>query len=191
VEKEFCTDVIFETNCWFVIDRPIRNEKGVLKKARAWFNFVAGQDNNRGDDPSRPRASLVLCRPETGRWHQIRKHLSGLSHPILGDSTHGNSRENRLWREQRGMLPERTCLHLARIQIIRNVSEGAASLTTTTTDAEATTTTSIIDDIDVQCPWPPICFNCCTTIYQRYWKRQNRIWKKRREFIFVVVRPLP
>ena len=37
--------------------------------------------------------------PQTGRWHQIRKHLNGLSHPILGDA-HGDSRVNHWWREE-------------------------------------------------------------------------------------------
>jgi 23S rRNA pseudouridine1911/1915/1917 synthase len=34
-------------------------------------------------------ATLVRCRLETGRTHQIRLHLAGVSHPVLGDSAHG------------------------------------------------------------------------------------------------------
>ena len=36
--------------------------------------------------------SLVVARPKTGRWHQIRKHLGSLSHPILNDASHGDTR---------------------------------------------------------------------------------------------------
>lgn len=36
-------------------------------------------------------ASLLCCQPETGRTHQIRVHLSGLGHPILGDHQYGRS----------------------------------------------------------------------------------------------------
>jgi hypothetical protein len=43
-----------------------------------------------------------------------------LSHPILGDTTHGDRRVNRSWRNERGMLPERTCLHLAKLEIAPN-----------------------------------------------------------------------
>ncbi|WP_042280974.1 RluA family pseudouridine synthase [Candidatus Protochlamydia sp. R18] len=35
------------------------------------------------------KASLVRCFPKTGRTHQIRVHLAGLGHPILGDYQYG------------------------------------------------------------------------------------------------------
>ncbi len=35
------------------------------------------------------KASLVWCAPQTGRTHQLRVHLSGVGHPILGDSQYG------------------------------------------------------------------------------------------------------
>ncbi|MCM0605176.1 MAG: RluA family pseudouridine synthase [Xanthomonadaceae bacterium] len=35
--------------------------------------------------------SLVELRPETGRYHQIRRHLKFLGHPILGDTQYGGS----------------------------------------------------------------------------------------------------
>lgn len=33
--------------------------------------------------------TLVECSPATGRRHQIRKHLSGIGHPIVGDKEYG------------------------------------------------------------------------------------------------------
>jgi tRNA pseudouridine65 synthase len=41
------------------------------------------------------RFSLVDCRPETGRYHQIRLHLRHLRHPIIGDTAHGDKPHNR------------------------------------------------------------------------------------------------
>ncbi|MFM1874249.1 MAG: rRNA pseudouridine synthase, partial [Planctomycetota bacterium] len=35
--------------------------------------------------------TLVLCRPHTGRTHQIRVHLEALGHPILGDKLYGRT----------------------------------------------------------------------------------------------------
>jgi tRNA pseudouridine65 synthase len=100
---------------WFEVNRPIKDESGKLNDAITFFRFVAGQDNDYGK-LDRPRASVVLCRPKTGRWHQIRRHLKGLSHPILGDS-YGNSETNREWRNERGLAPERTCLHLLKLEL--------------------------------------------------------------------------
>ena len=37
----------------------------------------------------KPVASLIECRLETGRTHQIRVHLAHLGHPLLGDGTYG------------------------------------------------------------------------------------------------------
>jgi 23S rRNA pseudouridine1911/1915/1917 synthase len=37
----------------------------------------------------KPVASLLACRLETGRTHQIRVHLAHSGHPLLGDSVYG------------------------------------------------------------------------------------------------------
>jgi 23S rRNA pseudouridine1911/1915/1917 synthase len=37
----------------------------------------------------RPVASLLACRLETGRTHQIRVHLAHIGHPLLGDDVYG------------------------------------------------------------------------------------------------------
>jgi 23S rRNA pseudouridine1911/1915/1917 synthase len=37
----------------------------------------------------RPVASLLVCRLDTGRTHQIRVHLAHIGHPLLGDDTYG------------------------------------------------------------------------------------------------------
>lgn len=44
------------------------------------------------------RCSLVLAMPETGRLHQIRRHLRHISHPLVGDVKHGSGVINRHYR---------------------------------------------------------------------------------------------
>ncbi len=41
----------------------------------------------------KPFASLVECRLETGRTHQIRVHLTHLGHPLIGDPSYGRARQ--------------------------------------------------------------------------------------------------
>lgn len=45
------------------------------------------------------RYSLVKCVPQTGRKHQIRRHLKHLSHPIIGDAKHGKGNHNRFFQQ--------------------------------------------------------------------------------------------
>ena len=40
--------------------------------------------------------SLLAVRIETGRKHQIRRHLSGIGHPVIGDPRHGPRRPVRV-----------------------------------------------------------------------------------------------
>jgi 23S rRNA pseudouridine1911/1915/1917 synthase len=37
-------------------------------------------------------ASLVECRLETGRTHQVRVHLAHLGHPLIGDAVYGRNK---------------------------------------------------------------------------------------------------
>jgi tRNA pseudouridine65 synthase len=48
------------------------------------------------------RYALVELTPHTGRRHQLRRHLASESHPIVGDSTYGKGKHNRLFREMFG-----------------------------------------------------------------------------------------
>ena len=49
---------------------------------------------------SSARYSLVSLTPETGRKHQIRRHMKHIFHPIIGDTTHGDGKHNNMFREQ-------------------------------------------------------------------------------------------
>lgn len=45
------------------------------------------------------RYSLLAVNPRTGRKHQIRRHMKHIFHPVIGDTTHGDGRHNRIFRE--------------------------------------------------------------------------------------------
>jgi len=55
------------------------------------------------------RCSLVLAMPETGRLHQVRRHLCHINHPLVGDVKHGSGAINRHYRAMYGL--HRLALH--------------------------------------------------------------------------------
>lgn len=46
------------------------------------------------------RYSWLGLTPHTGRKHQLRRHMLHLRHPIVGDTTHGDGRQNEFLRQQ-------------------------------------------------------------------------------------------
>jgi len=85
-----------------VIDRPIGMENGVKRRidplgkaAVTHYRVLQRAENGR---------ALLRLRLETGRTHQIRVHMSSLSHPVAGDFMYG-------W--ELPQLPGRFALHAA------------------------------------------------------------------------------
>ena len=86
------------------IDYPLRKENGTLQDAFTTYNTLQRAEIDvpfGGHDTS--RYSLVEVIPATGRMHQIRKHLSHVFHPIIGDRTHGCNKQNKLFKEKWAM----------------------------------------------------------------------------------------
>jgi len=74
-----------------VIDHPVpKKEAGERVAARTRFRRVARSTVD--------RCSLVEAMPETGRLHQIRRHMKHLSHPVIGDVNYGSGEINRHYR---------------------------------------------------------------------------------------------
>jgi len=65
--------------------------------------------------------SLVECRLETGRTHQIRVHMHSIGHPLIGDAVYRDARfERKLPPAARRF--ERQALHAARLQVVHPVT---------------------------------------------------------------------
>ena len=71
--------------------------------------------------------SLVECRLETGRTHQIRVHMAARGHPVVGDALYGGARRRHLDEGGRAALAlcPRQALHAAALGFVHPVS-GAA-----------------------------------------------------------------
>jgi 23S rRNA pseudouridine1911/1915/1917 synthase len=76
------------------IDAPIgrhpraRDKQAIRPDGRAAITHWELREQYPGTD-GKPVASLIACRLETGRTHQIRVHLAHLGHPLLGDDVYG------------------------------------------------------------------------------------------------------
>ncbi len=66
-------------------------------------------------------ATLLRCRLETGRTHQIRVHLSAISHPVVGDPTYTAGASTPASALSR-LRCQRPFLHAARLHFVHPVS---------------------------------------------------------------------
>lgn len=84
------------------IDHPLRDEEGnnrlqaALTEYRRLYQVELPVAVDRYPTS---RYSLVEVRPKTGRRQQIRKHFKHISHHLIGDTSHGNGKHNRFFRE--------------------------------------------------------------------------------------------
>jgi 23S rRNA pseudouridine1911/1915/1917 synthase len=73
----------------------------VLERYRAAKPAGRATARHERADSSEAVASLLACRLETGRTHQIRVHLASLGHPLLGDPVYGAG-----FRTKAALLPQ-------------------------------------------------------------------------------------
>ena len=104
-----------------VADRYVpATEKGP-KPARTLFRRLGTVElPQRVDRYPTSRYALLELQPDTGRRHQLRRHLAHVSHPIIGDSTYGKGRHNRLFAELFGV--QRLLLACVRLELAHPVT---------------------------------------------------------------------
>jgi 23S rRNA pseudouridine1911/1915/1917 synthase len=115
------------------IDKPIdrhphaRDKMAVREGGREALTHWEVLERYSGTDGA-PVASLLACRLETGRTHQIRVHLASIGHPLLGDDVYGpgfRTKANQLGPDAQTALKTlgRQALH-AYLLTIEHPSEG-------------------------------------------------------------------
>lgn len=89
-----------------VIDYQLKSERsGRMQEAQTFYKVLEEAEipfDTTGRYPT-SRYSLLELKPETGRTHQIRRHLAHLRHYILGDKKHGDNKQNQFFEKQFGM----------------------------------------------------------------------------------------
>lgn len=78
---------------------------GELQEARTSFWSLAKAELPFSSSPKYPtsRYSLVKAFPHTGRMHQIRRHLAHERNYLIGDTTHGENKQNKFFRDRFGL----------------------------------------------------------------------------------------
>lgn len=112
------------------LDLEIRGRAGAASRKKSETGYRLAGSSAGGE------FSLLELELGSGRTHQIRRHLAGIGHPILGDDKYGDFALNKVLRKTRAL--RRLLLHCVRLRI----GEGLAGFP---------------GGIDVRSP-PPSCF---------------------------------
>ena len=82
-----------------IIDSPVKNDDtGIYKEALTHYQSISNIELAIPVVPyDQSRYSLIQLSPHTGRMHQLRKHMSKINHPIVGDYKYGDRFHNRMY----------------------------------------------------------------------------------------------
>lgn len=103
IRKTYFAIVRGESRSEGVISSPLGEVGKAEVEARTSFQRIARIELPwKNDRFETSRYSLLRVNPETGRYHQIRRHLRRENHPLIGDVMHGDGVHNRHWRTEIG-----------------------------------------------------------------------------------------
>ncbi len=104
VNKEYQAIVRGWTDESGTIDYALANSKGKSQSAYTEYKTLNHFEIDLAFGKFQTsRYSEVCLMPKTGRMHQLRKHMSHIFHPIIGDRPHGCNKQNGLWKRTFGM----------------------------------------------------------------------------------------
>ena len=112
-----------------LIDHPLTSERSnKLQEAQTHYKVVAEAEipfDTTGRYPT-SRYALLELKPETGRTHQLRRHLAHIRHYILGDKKHGDNKQNQFFEKQFRMM--NLLLHARKLEFTHPVTKDRISV---------------------------------------------------------------
>ena len=101
IKKEYLAIVRGYTDDKGIIDYPLKNKlkNNVSQDAVTEYETLERVELNIPVEPyDTSRYSLVKITLQTGRTHQIRRHFKHIFHPLIGDSTYGDMKHNKMFK---------------------------------------------------------------------------------------------
>lgn len=97
-----------------IVDKKANKDKEAQEAVTEWANVTTCEYPMPIGNFAQARYSIVALAPQTGRKHQLRRHLAHLRHPIIGDTTHGDGKQNKYIKQHFSRM--RLMLHAAQLQ---------------------------------------------------------------------------
>ena len=121
IQKKYIAIVRGYTEDQGTIDYPLLKENGNMQEAITHYKSIDRTELNIPfGNFQTSRYSLLEVTPETGRYHQIRRHLDHIHHPIIADRPHGCNKQNKLFKEKFGLMT--MMLHASELTFIHPVT---------------------------------------------------------------------
>ena len=118
-----------------IADKNAQQDKEPQTAITSWKSLLHGEFDAPIGKYEKARFSLVALKPQTGRKHQLRRHLAHLRHPIMGDTTHGDGKQNKYFKAHLG--EQRLMLHAAQLNLLHPVTNQVVKLTAAIPDSFA------------------------------------------------------
>lgn len=96
-----------------IADKKANQDKEAQDAQTQWHHVLSGEYDAPIGNYDKARFSLIALKPSTGRKHQLRRHLAHLRHPIMGDTTHGDGKQNKYFKAHLG--EQRLMLHASQL----------------------------------------------------------------------------
>jgi len=104
-----------------IADKKAQQDKEPQSAVTQWQQVLHGEFNAPIGKYDKARFSLVALKPLTGRKHQLRRHLAHLRHPIMGDTTHGDGKQNKYFKANLGQ--QRLMLHASQLNFEHPITQ--------------------------------------------------------------------
>lgn len=98
-----------------ISDKDANQQKDAQEAVTAFRCLATVELNAAVGKYDKTRYSLVALKPQTGRKHQLRRHMKHISHHILGDTKYGRGEHNKFVRKEYNM--HRLLLHCTSLTV--------------------------------------------------------------------------